>query len=88
MEKTEEVKLIVVGETNVGKTSLIKQYIENIFSEEKTVNSNYKLWNLFGGAYSMEIAEGNDELQYTENSIKIVANIINSIGTDPNDKTG
>ena len=52
------------------------------------VNSNYKLWNLFGGAYSMEIAEGNDTLQYTENSIKIVANIINSIGTDPNDKTG
>jgi hypothetical protein len=36
----------------------------------------------------MEIAEGNDKLQYTENSIKIVSNIINSIGTDPNDKTG
>ena len=52
------------------------------------VDSNYKLWNLFGGAYSMEIAEGTDRLQYTENSIKIVTNIINSIGTDPNDKTG
>jgi hypothetical protein len=36
----------------------------------------------------MEIAEGTNKLQYTENSIKIVANIINSIGTDPNDKTG
>ena len=41
MEKTEEVKLIVVGETNVGKTSLIKQYIENIFSEEKTATVGY-----------------------------------------------
>ena len=60
-----------------------------IFAEDiQTVNSNYKLWNLFGGAYAMEIAEGTSSLQYTENSIKIVANIINSIGTDPNDKTG
>lgn len=60
---------------------------EIIPEEVQTINSNYKLWNLFGGAYSMEIAEGNDKLQYTENSIKIVTNIINSIGTDPNDKT-
>ena len=61
---------------------------EIIPEEVQIINSNYKLWNLFGGAYSMEIAEGTDKLQYTENSIKIVANIINSIGTDPNDKTG
>ena len=60
-----------------------------MFAEDiQTINSNYKLWNLFGGAYAMEIAEGTNSLQYTENSIKIVANIINSIGTDPNDKTG
>ena len=36
----------------------------------------------------MEISEGNSSLQFTENSIKVVANIINNIGTDPNDKTG
>ena len=60
-----------------------------MFPEDtQTINSNYKLWNLFGGAYAMEIAEGTSTLQYTENSIKIVANIINNIGTDPNDKTG
>ena len=41
MEKQEEVKLIVVGETNVGKTSLIKQYIDNIFSEEKIATVGY-----------------------------------------------
>ena len=52
------------------------------------VNSNYKLWKLLGGENAMEISEGNSSLQFTENSIKIVANIINNIGTDPNDKTG
>jgi hypothetical protein len=36
----------------------------------------------------MEMPEGTNSLQYTENSIKIVANIINSNGTDPKDKTG
>ena len=41
MEKLEEAKLIVVGETNVGKTSLIKQYIDNIFSEEKIATVGY-----------------------------------------------
>ena len=61
---------------------------EMFVEDVQTINSNYKLWNLFGGAYAMEIAEGTNSLQYTENSIKIVANIINSIGTDPNDKTG
>lgn len=61
---------------------------EIISEEAQTINSNYKLWNLFGGAYSMEMAEGNNRLQFTENSIKIVTNIINSIGTDPTDVTG
>jgi len=36
----------------------------------------------------MEISEGNSTLQFSEHSIKLVANIINSIGTDINDKTG
>lgn len=54
----------------------------------QVVNTNYKLWNLFGGAYSMELTEGSSKLEFTENSVKIVANIINRIGTDPKDKTG
>lgn len=72
------------GRTNDEKGNPTEVIPENI----QIVNSNYKLWNLFGGAYSMEISEGTNKLQYTENSIKIVSNIINSIGTDPNDKTG
>ena len=41
MDRQKEVKLIVVGETNVGKTSLIKQYIDHIFVEEKTATIGY-----------------------------------------------
>jgi hypothetical protein len=34
-----------------------------MFEEEpQIVNTNYKLWNLFGGAYSMELSEGNTNL--------------------------
>ena len=72
------------GRANDEKGNPTEVIPENI----QIINSNYKLWNLFGGAYSMEISEGTNKLQYTENSIKIVYNIINSIGTDPNDKTG
>lgn len=57
-----------------------------IISEEiQLVDTNYKLWNLFGGAYSMEMSEGNTTLQYTENSIKLVSNIINKIGNKKNE---
>ena len=41
MDEQKEIKLIVVGETNVGKTSLIKQYIEHSFSDEKTATIGY-----------------------------------------------
>ena len=41
MDSKKEVKLIVVGETNVGKTSLIKQYIDHTFVEEKTATIGY-----------------------------------------------
>ena len=34
------IKLIVVGETNVGKTSIISQYINNTFSEEYSMTMN------------------------------------------------
>ncbi len=34
------IKLIVVGETHVGKTSIISQYINNTFSEEYMMTMN------------------------------------------------
>lgn len=55
---------------------------------QNPINSNYKLWKLFGGENAMEIPEGNSTLQFSEHSIKLTTNIINSIGTDINDKTG
>ncbi len=36
----DSIKLIVVGETNVGKTSIISQYINNAFSEEYSMTMN------------------------------------------------
>ena len=36
-----DTKVLIVGESNVGKTSLVKQYVENIFSEEKTSTIGY-----------------------------------------------
>ena len=36
-----DIKVLIVGESNVGKTSLVKQYVENIFSEEKTSTIGY-----------------------------------------------
>lgn len=58
---------------------------DNEIVENVLVNSNYKLWNLFGGAYAMEMQAGNRTLQFTENSIKLVADISNKIGTKIND---
>lgn len=48
------------------------------------VNTNYSLWNLFGGAYAMEIQPGSRKLEFTENTIKLVANIANKVGTKSN----
>ena len=36
----DSIKLIVVGETNVGKTSIISQYINNTFTEEYSMTMN------------------------------------------------
>ncbi len=36
-----DIKVLIIGETNVGKTSLIKQYIDNTFSEEKIATVGY-----------------------------------------------
>ena len=43
MSKEYEAKLILVGETNVGKTSLLRQYIDHLFSEEKVINIAEKI---------------------------------------------
>lgn len=50
------------------------------------VNTNYSLWNLFGGAYAMEMQPGSRKLEFTENTIKLVANIANKVGTKSNSK--
>ena len=41
MSKEYDAKLILVGETNVGKTSLLRQYIDHLFSEEKVTTIGY-----------------------------------------------
>ena len=41
MSKEYEVKLILVGESNVGKTSLLRQYVEHLFQEDKITTIGY-----------------------------------------------
>ena len=36
-----DIKVLIVGESNVGKTSLVRQYIENTFSDEKSSTIGY-----------------------------------------------
>ena len=36
-----DIKVLIIGETNVGKTSLIRQFIENKFSDEKISTIGY-----------------------------------------------
>lgn len=49
--------------------------------EAQTVNSNYTLWQLFGGENSVEIMEGNTTFTPSEYSIQAVVNAMNSVGT-------
>ena len=51
MKKKEEIKLIILGDTGVGKTSIINRYIENKFTDNipSTVGSNYIGKNLKRG---------------------------------------
>jgi hypothetical protein len=46
--------------------------------EEKIINTNYDLWNLLGGEYSMEIRPENNKLTYSEASINTVVKIMNN----------
>ena len=51
MKKKEEIKLIILGDTGVGKTSIINRYIENKFTDNipSTIGSNYIGKNLNRG---------------------------------------
>ena len=56
------IKIIVVGNSNVGKSSLIKRIVDNAFSEEKPVNPPRNFFNTYemeyeGKKYQFEIAE-------------------------------
>jgi len=46
--------------------------------EEEVIDTNYKLWNFLGGAYSMEIKPGSNKLSYSESSINMVVKIMNN----------
>lgn len=51
---------------------------EMIDQPEVVVNTNFKLWNLLGGAYSMAIKPGSNKLTYDESSINMVVKIMNN----------
>lgn len=46
--------------------------------QPKIVDTNYKLWKLFGGERAMELKIGDSTLTPTEHSINIVVNIMNN----------
>lgn len=49
-----------------------------------TVNTNYKLWKMFGGERALELRtenySGKERLEWSEHSLDLVANIINKVG--------
>ena len=51
---------------------------EMIDQPEVVVDTNFKLWNLLGGAYSMAIKPGSNKLTYDESSINMVVKIMNN----------
>jgi hypothetical protein len=46
--------------------------------KEHIIDTNFKLWNLLGGAYSMAIKPGSNKLTYDESSINMVVKIMNN----------
>ena len=58
MSKEYDAKLILVGETNVGKTSLLRQYIDHLFQEEKVSTIGYDTM-----IKKLELPNGNISLQ-------------------------
>lgn len=56
---------------------------EEFFDEVKIVNTNYKLWQFFGGDRSM--SENGQYLQYSNSSVENVVEIMNKVGTRKHD---
>lgn len=50
-----------------------------VFKNEHKINSNFKLWQFFGGAHSLRMT--NRGLEYSESSIENVVKVMNSVGT-------
>ncbi len=62
----------------IQEVSISGNTIGNEFSEQHSINTNYALWNLFGGQNSMEMVNG--KLQFSNTSIENVVIAMNSIG--------
>lgn len=74
--------LRILQEVDKNGNVIREEFVEHTTNEDSVlydVNTNYKLWKFFGGENSMELKDG--ELTYSENSIKLVYNLINKIGT-------
>lgn len=54
------------------------EILNNAITEEFTVNTNYQLWNLFGGLYSQEFVNG--ILTDSENSLRLVTKAVINTG--------
>ena len=63
-----KVKLILVGETTVGKTSLINQYLDKTFKEEHIVTvgkeKSLKNINIEGKEVTLEICDTAGQIDY------------------------
>lgn len=83
----------IVGFTRNENTNEDNSYIRTIqevdengkpkgkpFKSELIINTNYKLWNFFGGCQSMSLVNG--KLQYSNVSVENVVTAMNSIGEE------
>lgn len=83
----------IVGFTRNENTNEDNSYIRTIqevdengkpkgepFKSESIINTNYKLWNFFGGCQSMSLVNG--KLQYSNVSVENVVTAMNSIGEE------
>lgn len=71
----------IITEVTIDGEEILEenQFVTEQNQKEYTIDSNYKLWQFFGGARSMELLD-HKKLQFSESSIKNVVKAINSIG--------
>lgn len=68
-------------EVDITGNPIVDQNGQRIeLKEDFLVNSNYSLWNLFGGAYSMELDSETNKLKLSNTSVENVVIAMNSIG--------